>query len=367
MPNIGRKGTFADAKVMVVINMKKIFSYVVDVLILAIIILVTVKMIFEDTNMSVIIEDLKSANKIWISFGVVLVLLFVCSESVIIKYMLRMFGTKIPLLRCIKYSFVGFFVSYITPSASGGQPAQVFYMKKDGIKIGHSTLIMVVIAFAYKLVLIILGLPFLIFRYSQICSYVGNLAWLLIIGFILNIVYIALLGALVVKPLWIKAIGVKCINFLAKIRIIKRREKYINKIDRICDNYTVCADYIKNNLLAVVKITLITIVQRIFLFAVTYVVYKSFGLSGTSFLDIIAIQTMIAIAVEMLPLPGAAGITEGCFVKMFATVFGSGLVKPGMLLSRGLSFYVVLIIGALVTAAAHIIMLRKTKRSKTTG
>lgn len=335
-----------------------------DVLILAVIIFVTVRMVFQDTNMSTIIDDVRSANKVWICLGVLLVLLFVCGESVIIKYMLKIFGTKIPLLRCIKYSFIGFFVSYITPSASGGQPAQIFYMKKDGVKAGYSTLIMVVIAFAYKLVLIILGLPFLLFRFSQISGYVGNLAWLLIVGFILNIAYIALLGAMIVKPLWIKKIGVNCINFFAKIKIIKHKEKYIKKIDGLCNNYTVCADYMKNNLWSVVKITLMTIVQRLFLFSVTYIVYKSFGLSGTSFIDIIAVQTMIAIAVEMLPLPGAAGITEGCFIKMFSTIFGTELVKPGMLLSRGLSFYVVLIVGGIVTAAAHIIMLRRTKKSK---
>ena len=40
------------------------------------------------------------------------------------------------------------------------------------------------------------------------------------------------------------------------------------------------------------------------------IVYKSYGLSGTSFWNIIALQTMIGVAVEMLPLPGAAGVTE---------------------------------------------------------
>ena len=112
--------------------------------------------------------------------------------------------------------------------------------------------------------------------------------------------------------------------------------------------------YIKSHLRAVVRIFLMTCVQRLCYFAVTWVVYKSYGLSGTSFIGIITIQTMIAIAVEMLPLPGAAGITEACFLGMFGGIFGEELVRSGMLLSRGFTFYLILIAGAAVTLGAHI-------------
>ena len=103
-----------------------------------------------------------------------------------------------------------------------------------------------------------------------------------------------------------------------------------------------------------------TVVQRVFLFAVTYMVYKSYGLSGTPFFDIIAIQAIIAIAVEMLPLPGAAGITEFCFKHMFTAVFGAGYVLPALILSRGMSFYFLIIVGGIVTVIAHFIATRRS-------
>ena len=65
----------------------------------------------------------------------------------------------------------------------------------------------------------------------------------------------------------------------------------------------------------------------------------------------------------MLPLPGAAGITEACFSMMFEGIFPVLLLKPALLLSRGLSFYVLLIMSAVVTLGAHIIVLRKDKKS----
>lgn len=339
--------------------MKKKLSYFLDVIVIVVISIITVKLLFGDSDFKTIVKDFKSAGEGWLLLGLLLVLLFVCSESVIIKYMLRMLKTSVPLLRCIKYSFIGFFYSYITPSASGGQPAQILYMKKDRIKVGNSTLIMVVIAFTYKLALVLIGLALFILRFSQMCEYIGGLMWLVIVGFILNVAYIILLGALIVKPDWTRMAGIKIIECLARFKIIRNNEKYINKINRVCDNYVSSANYVKENIHSVIKILLITVVQRTFLFAVTYVVYKSYGLKGTPFIDIIAVQAIIGIAVEMLPLPGAAGVTEGCFVNMFETIFGLQLVKPALVLSRGMSFYFLLIAGGIVTIAAHFISSRR--------
>jgi hypothetical protein len=74
------------------------------------------------------------------------------------------------------------------------------------------------------------------------------------------------------------------------------------------------------------------------------------------------LQIIIAVAVEMLPLPGAAGISEGCFLLTFTGIFGEELVKPALLISRGLTFYLILLIGAVVTFGAHIINIKREKR-----
>jgi hypothetical protein len=66
----------------------------------------------------------------------------------------------------------------------------------------------------------------------------------------------------------------------------------------------------------------------------------------------------------MLPLPGAAGVTEGCFLYMFSGLFGEELVKPALLLSRGLTFYAVLVVGGIVTLATHILSINTEKEDE---
>lgn len=241
---------------------------------------------------------------------------------------------------------------------------QMYHMKKDKIKIGYSTLIMLLITIAYKSVLILMALGFLMFNFGTVEQYAGDMKWLIVLGFVLNLSFIALLLLVFLKPIWARALGIKTVGLLSKLKVIKRKnkDKYTEKVIRICDTYAMGTDYIKKNLAVVFKIFVLTALQRICLFSVTWIVYKAYGLSGTSFIDILTLQIIIAVAVEMLPLPGAAGISEGCFLLTFTEIFGEGLVKPALLINRGITFYLILLIGAVVTFGAHIINIKREKR-----
>ena len=349
---------------MIAGKLKKSLKYVLDVAFIAVILGLTFRLLFKGQEIGEIISDLADAEPSWLMLGAAAVFCFVAGESAIIFYILRLFKKKIPFLRCLGYSFVGFFFSFITPSASGGQPAQMYYMRKDGIKVGLSSLIMLLITIAYKSMLVIYGLVLLIFRGSTVLKYAGRFDWLIGLGFALNIAFVAALFYLLMRPEKVRTAGIKLVDILTGKGIIREKNsgRYSQKIMRICDTYTLGAEYVRRNPRTMVYIFLMTAVQRLLLFSVTWIVYRSYGLTGISYVDILTLQVMIGIAVEMLPLPGAAGITEGCFMLCFEAVFGAELVKPALLLSRGLSFYLLLIVGGLITLIIHISVLRREKK-----
>ena len=95
---------------------------------------------------------------------------------------------------------------------------------------------------------------------------------------------------------------------------------------------------------------------------VTYFVYRSFGLEKHNLYDLTMLQAVIAVAVDMLPLPGGMGISEKLFSIIFAPVFGTALLLPGMILSRGLSYYTELLVSAVMTVTAHVTLGRKKKQ-----
>ena len=71
----------------------------------------------------------RSADKRWLVPGLALVAFFIRGESIIIWYMMRSYGIKLKKRTCFLFSTVGIFFSCITPTASGGQPMQAYYMK----------------------------------------------------------------------------------------------------------------------------------------------------------------------------------------------------------------------------------------------
>ena len=119
------------------------------------------------------------------------------------------------------------------------------------------------------------------------------------------------------------------------------------------DVYRETAAYLKAHKGVIVSVILITFVQRMALFAVTWMVYLSLRLKGTPVQDIVLLQGVISISVDMLPLPGGMGISETLFLKIFRTVFAV-LTLPAMVLSRGLSYYSQLLISALFTIVAQL-------------
>ena len=120
--------------------------------------------VFDDQDLSKIIGYVKAARSGSCAVSAGLVIVFSLSESVIIFYLRRSLVEKPRLDHCFLYSFVGFFFSLVTPSASGGQPAQVLFMKKDQLPVHLSTLVLLIVTITYKLVLVILGLLVLLLK-----------------------------------------------------------------------------------------------------------------------------------------------------------------------------------------------------------
>ena len=63
-----------------------------------------------------------------------------------------------------------------------------------------------------------------------------------------------------------------------------------------------------------------------------------------------ALQAVVYIAVDMLPLPGSQGITELMYMAVFGNVFVGGSLTLSMCVTRGINFYMLLLVSAAVAA-----------------
>ena len=325
---------------------------------LAVVFALTIYGVFHGEDLSSMMDAIHRADKRWLVPGIALVAFFIWGESIIIWYMMRSSGICLKKRTCFLFSSVGFFFSCITPSASGGQPMQIYYMKKEKISIPVSTVILMIVTITYKLVLVVIGVGIAIFGRGFLHKYLEGILPVFYLGLALNIFCVTFMTILVFHPLLAKAILVKGMNLLERLHLMKKKEGRLKKLEDSMDTYRNTAAYLKNNPFVIVKVIGITFIQRMALFAVTWFVYQAFGLHGTGFWDILFLQAVISVSVDMLPLPGGMGISETLFLNIFSPVFG-GLLLPGMVLSRGLGYYGELLISAVFTVVAQLTIGKK--------
>lgn len=328
---------------------------------LAVVFALTIYGVFHGEDLSSMMDAIHRADKRWLIPGIALVAFFIWGESIIIWYMMRSSGIQLKKRTCFLFSSVGFFFSCITPSASGGQPMQIYYMKKEKISIPVSTVILMIVTITYKLVLVVIGIGIAIFGRGFLHKYLEGILPVFYLGLALNIFCVTFMTILVFHPLLAKAIMVKGMKLLERLHLVKKKDGRLKKLEDSMDTYRDTAAYLKNNPTVIVKVIGITFIQRMALFAVTWFVYQSFGLHGTGFWEILFLQAVISVSVDMLPLPGGMGISETLFLTIFKPVFGT-LLLPGMVLSRGLGYYGELLISAIFTVVAQLTIGQERKK-----
>ena len=195
-------------------------SQFIGITIMVVLMVFTVSQVLKGESIDSIVTALRSVKPIYILTGIGMMLLYASLEGVNIWLIIRGLKYRTSILKCIGYGFVGFYFSSITPSASGGQPAQVYYMKKDGISVTASSLSLMLILFTHQLVVVIYALIGLLTNTNIGGSQLANTI-LLAFGFITNAI---LLIGIILLVYWPKLVF-KILNFfgllLHRSRIIK--------------------------------------------------------------------------------------------------------------------------------------------------
>ena len=156
------------------------------------------------------------------------------------------------------------------------------------------------------------------------------------------------------------------IRLLTKIRILKNPDKTNALLEKHLHDYAQCTGHIKEHKIIFLKVFLIIIFQRFSLFSISFFVYSGLGYSALGYFDIILIQAAIAIAVNSLPVPGAAGVTEAVFALLYSSIYpDSGVLVSALLLTRIFDYYFSLVLSGATTFINHISITRKNRKKLT--
>lgn len=290
----------------------------------------------------------------WLALGALLMLCYAALEAVQYKLTLAVMGHRLPYRHCLQFSAVGFYFSSITPSATGGQPAEVFYMSRRGVPAAHGALTMLLFTIVYQVVSIAYGLLAWLLAPHIPASLGTGLGVLLGYGLTTMVLLTAGMLALLIWPGPVERLCRWCLGVGARFKLVRDPAGAEAGLQSQMEEYARGAAVLKSSPWLVLQLLAASAAQLGSRFLIPWTVYRALGLSGCGVLEMVGIQALLALAVNCLPIPGAVGASEAAFLTACAAVFGAGHVAAAMLLSRGLSFYLPLVVSGVFTALTHL-------------
>ena len=294
---------------------------------------------------------LKTADYKWIFAGLICLIIEYGAEALVFHIPLKKIYPKHKYTLSLKSNIVGRFFNNVTPFSSGGQAFQAYMLSKFGLRVSDtlSVLMMKFVVyqiglFSYSLILLLANLNFFNITF-------GNYIWIVLLGFVMNLIAtLFILIAGINKNIILKIIQ-PLIKLASKIRIgkyylIKDLESTLKKIDESVSNYSNQFNKMKGQKLILIKMYAVQMIQFLAYFSITYMIYKSFGNSGTQYIQILLVQTYLLLVMSFIPTPGSGLGAEGGFALFYKTIFVTGL-NLAILFWRIYTFYLPIIFGVI--------------------
>ncbi|QUI21546.1 flippase-like domain-containing protein [Vallitalea pronyensis] len=290
----------------------------------------------------------------YVYIAVGLMLFYIVINATIIYTAGKKISKEVTFKRSMYLSLVGQYYSLITPFASGGQPAQIYAMKtKFNMPISVGTTITVkkfiifqVVVSLYAVVMFLTKIDFILNKYAGIIMFI-------IIGLLVNLFG----GILIILLSYSKSLVIKLLDIIIAIANKLHVSKFIHRDEIIehIEDYVDKIDDIKNHKATMISLVVLTFIQLTAYFSITYFVYLALGGKGASYMDILAIQTIVYVVVSFIPTPGGAGASEGSFYVLFKAFIAKDVLLYAMALWRLITYYGNMILSGTILLTVKII------------
>ena len=261
------------------------------------------------------------------------------------------FNTKHARKVASRTVLLGKYYDNITPAAVGGQPFQIYYMRKNSnMPKSVSTSIPIFGMMSGQIGFIIIAL---------LCFLLGSVTInnaMLIGTACFGLLFYAFWPIVVLIATFLPNSTAELINvvvkFLAKIHLVKNKNATIVKVEAEVAGYAKCVKRILKTKGLFAKTVVLSVVFNTLVAMIPFFVLTAFG-GNVDFLPCFVTTVAVTSAVYFVPTPGNAGAAEGAFFIVFSAL-SSGYVFWAMLVWRFFSYYIYIILGPIIYYRMHL-------------
>lgn len=299
----------------------------------------------EDFSFATFVSFLGSLHPGWLILAFASMIGIIIFEALAVLTIIKSFGCKRSFGEGLIYSSSDIYFSAITPSATGGQPACVYFMMRDGVSGSVSSVALVFNLVLYTFAIIILGILGFILEPSIFLDLSTLSEVLIIIGIVMLISLAAFFILILYKANFLYKTGVLILKLLAKIKLVRNFEGKRAKLESVINNYKGHVSHLSGKQGMMIKALIFNILQRASVIAVTLFTYLAAGGDASQIKSVWVSQTMVVLGSNTMPIPGAMGVSDYILIDAFSAIgFDSATAMNLNLISRAVSFYSCVII-----------------------
>jgi uncharacterized protein (TIRG00374 family) len=302
--------------------------------------------IFLLTHSHMTAEAFKNIQPLWLLCAIPFIVLDWIGGGYRLYLFSRVFHPTIRFKTCVKANLANYFLGAITPSQTGGGPAQIYMLYVGGMPAVEATSASLMTFFSTTFFLILSGTAIYLFR--GVVPLPGKpLGHLFNAGMIFFLVVALLLIIAVLIPGFYRDFSRILVLIVSRIR----RKDYLRAggwahamLDAVDRCHRQLIHYVQRHFHIFVSGILVTGVCFASKFAVAYLVVRSLGVHA-SFVGVALLQMVIILINYFFPTPGGSGAAELSSAALMSVVVSKGLIGFYVILWRVFTTYISVAVG----------------------
>lgn len=340
---------------------KKIWSILLFVLNIALVVLVFYNFAKEQGGIQPL-STLFAGHPKWMFLWIALGLYFVAVIFNTFKFaiLIKNRTGKFRFWFSLKLASIGRYYDQVTPLGTGGQPFEIYYLKKNGYSGDTATAIPLAKYMIWQISFSILCLIVLILYSSHVSSpLVLVMAW---VGVSITLALFLFVFFMSITKKFGASLVVAVLKLLHKCKIIKNYQAVLVKVLRFVKSYQICIKSFAKKPLTVFFEILVTMGSVIANALIAYFIYIAFvDVPAMSWWDIVCYCIICEIAVSFWPMPGGSGAQELSFNALLGSLFPEGTLFWGILIWRICTYYLYILQGGIVLILDAIVSKKGSK------
>lgn len=325
-------------------KLKKVANVIVLALVTCLVLYFSLK-----DNFNTIINEIINVNIFWLVISFLLALSFWFFKAIATTRIANIFKKDYSIKQGMRLVLETNFFHAITPFAVGGQPYEIYSLKKSKLKITEATNVSIVNFIVYQIALVLLGIIAIVYNHHFVLLKENDLLKnLVVVGFLVNFIVIVALFLLTCTKKINKILMKFIIKVLNKIHIVKNKDEKIKQFNEYLNEFHQGAKILLQDKKLFIKLIFVHFIGLISSYLIPLTLAYAMGISSYTGIEAIVLSSYVMLIGAFVPIPGGTGGLEYGFMTFYGSFIKGSKLNAIMLLWRFITYYFAMILGAIL-------------------